>query len=170
MVQPFQVAALAFPISDGVIDEIQLRKSAEILNRKHGAEDGLEACVFALARQQIHLQESLIGIALNFDQVRDINRALDFREIQALAFTMVMIARLHSFLPHAHAGVRDAKTAGRARALSLPRDRTACRPGRTRRYEGSSVAAWKTRNANPSAAALPHAAEESPVKNRNPVT
>jgi hypothetical protein len=74
---------------------------------------------------------------------------------------MVMIASLHSFLPHAHAGVRDAKTAGRARALSLRRDSTACRPGRTR-YEGSSVAAWKKRNTNPSAAALPHAAEESP--------
>ena len=35
VVQPFQVAALAFPVSDGVIDEIQLREPAEILDRKY---------------------------------------------------------------------------------------------------------------------------------------
>ena len=52
--------------------------------------------VFALARQQIHLQEALIRLPLDFDQVRNLNRALDFREIQPLAFPDVLIGIRHA--------------------------------------------------------------------------
>ena len=92
MVQPLQVAALALPVADGVVHEIQLRQPAEILNRKYRAEHRLQAGVFALGRQQIHLQKALVGHSLNLDQVRDLNRALDFGEIQPLAFSHMMIA------------------------------------------------------------------------------
>ena len=85
MVQPLQVAALAFPVSDGVVDEIELRKPAEVLNREHGREHRLQTRVFALRRKQIHLQEALIGHALHFDQVRDLDGALDLRKVQPLA-------------------------------------------------------------------------------------
>ena len=92
VVQPLQVAALALPVADGVVHEIQLRQAAEILNRKHRSEHRLQAGVFALGRQQIHLQKALIGHSLNFDQVRDLDRALDLGEIQPLAFANMMIA------------------------------------------------------------------------------
>ena len=86
VVQAAQMAALALPVADRVVDEIQLRKPAKILDRKHGGEDGLQARVFALARQQIHLQKALIGLLLNVDQVRDLDSGLDFGKVQALAF------------------------------------------------------------------------------------
>ena len=41
-------------------DEIELRKPAKILDRKHRREHGLQTGILALARQQIHLQEALI--------------------------------------------------------------------------------------------------------------
>ncbi len=86
VVQAAQMAALALPVADRVVDEIQLRKPAKILNRKHGREYRLQARVFALARQQIHLQKSLIGFFLHVDQVRDLDRRLDFGKIQPFPF------------------------------------------------------------------------------------
>ena len=52
VVQTLQVAALALPVPDGVVHEIQLRQAAEILNRKHRSEHRLQAAVLALGRQQ----------------------------------------------------------------------------------------------------------------------
>ena len=86
VVQSAQVAALALPVADRVVDEIQLRQPAEILNRENGREHGLQARVFPLARQQIHLQEALVGLLLYIDQVRNLDRRLDFGEVQAFPF------------------------------------------------------------------------------------
>ena len=58
VVQPLQVAALALPVPDRVVHEIELREAAEILNRKYRGEHRLQAAIFALGRQQIHLQET----------------------------------------------------------------------------------------------------------------
>ena len=60
VVQPFQVAALAFPVADRVIDELQIAHAAKIGNRKDAVEDGLQADVLALIRQQVHLQKPLV--------------------------------------------------------------------------------------------------------------
>jgi hypothetical protein len=83
VVQAAQMAALALPVSDRVVHEIQLREAAKILNRKHRGEHRLQAGIFALARQQIHLQKPLIGLLLHVDQVRNLDRGLDFGEVQA---------------------------------------------------------------------------------------
>ena len=42
VMQPLQVSALALPVPDGVVHEIQLRHFAEIPDRKHGSEHGLQ--------------------------------------------------------------------------------------------------------------------------------
>src|ERR1700722_3057104 len=60
VVQAAQMAALALPVADSVVDEIELRKSAKILDRKYRREYGLQTGILTLARQQIHLQEALI--------------------------------------------------------------------------------------------------------------
>ena len=60
MVQPLQVAALALPVSDRIIHELQLAQSAEVGNRKHRIEHALQARVFPLAGKQIHLQKPLV--------------------------------------------------------------------------------------------------------------
>ena len=86
VVQAAQMAALALPVADGVIDEIELRKPAEILDRKHGGEHRLQSRILALARQQIHLQEALIGFFLHVNQVGNLDRRLDLGEVQAFPF------------------------------------------------------------------------------------
>ena len=99
VVQALQVAALALPVADRVVHEFQLRHFAEILDRKHRREHRLKSAVIALARQQIHLQKALIRLHLDFDQVGNLNRALNFREIQTLTFPDVLIGIRHE-LPH----------------------------------------------------------------------
>ena len=69
VVEPFQVAALALPVADREIDEIQLRDAAEIGNRENGNKHGLQPRVIALVGQLVHLQKTLVRTALNFDQV-----------------------------------------------------------------------------------------------------
>ena len=71
--QALQVAALALPVADGEIDEVELRDIAKVGDGKDRGEDGLKAVVFALGGQLIHLQKALVGAALHFDQVRNLD-------------------------------------------------------------------------------------------------
>jgi len=96
VVQALEVAALAFPVADRIVHEFQLRHLAEIPDRKHRREHRLKPAVIALARQKVHLQEALIRLHLDFNQVGNLNRALDFREIQTLTFPDVLIAIRHA--------------------------------------------------------------------------
>src|ERR1700719_911699 len=103
MMQPLEVAALAFPIPDGVIDKIQLRETAKILDREYRRENRLQPGVFAFRGQQIHLQKALIREPLDLDQVRDLDRTLDLRKVQALALpdgtisiAMISVSIFHS--------------------------------------------------------------------------
>src|SRR6266516_1097373 len=54
------MAALAFPISDSVIDKLELRNIAEIGNGKHRLENRLQTGVVTLAGQAVHLQEAVV--------------------------------------------------------------------------------------------------------------
>src|SRR5947207_4144353 len=83
--EPLQLAALALPVADRILDELERRVLAEVANRKHRLEHRLQAGVFALAGQTIHLQETLVRLLLDLDQVRDRNGRFDLREIDALA-------------------------------------------------------------------------------------
>ncbi len=60
VMQPFQVAALALPVSDRIVDELQLAQAPEVGNRKNRVEHALQAGVFPLAGKQVHLQKPLI--------------------------------------------------------------------------------------------------------------
>src|SRR6266849_4557408 len=93
VVQALEVAALTLPVADRVVHEFQLRHFAEILDRKNRREHRLKPGIIALARQQIHLQKALIRLHLNFNQVGNLNRALDFREIQTLTLPDMLIVR-----------------------------------------------------------------------------
>ena len=85
VVQPGELAALALPVADRVLDELERRVLAEVADREDRLEHRLQTGVFALARQAVHLQKALVRLLLDLDQVRDRNGRLDFREIDALA-------------------------------------------------------------------------------------
>ncbi len=85
MVQPFQVAALALPVPDGVVHEVKLREPAEIQDGEDGGKNALQPEVFSLGRQPIHLQKAVVAAPLDFDQIRDLDGGLDFGEIEPRA-------------------------------------------------------------------------------------
>src|SRR6185295_14384467 len=58
-------------------------------------EHRLQPGILALARQTVHLQETLVGLLLDLDQVRDRNGRLDFRKVDALAINILRKA-VHS--------------------------------------------------------------------------
>ena len=60
MMQTFQIAALAFPVANRIIDELEIADAAKIRDRKNRAEDRLQAHVFTFIRQQVHLQKAFI--------------------------------------------------------------------------------------------------------------
>ena len=60
MMQALQVAALAFPIADGVIDEFELAQPPKIGDRKNAFENAFETSVVAFTGQQVHLQEPFV--------------------------------------------------------------------------------------------------------------
>src|SRR5271163_3236718 len=83
MVQTLQIAALALPVADGIINKFELAYAAEIGNGKYRSKDRLQADIIALVRQKIHLQELLVRIFLNLDQIRNRDRGLNLGKINS---------------------------------------------------------------------------------------
>src|SRR5208283_5462154 len=90
VVQAFQVSALALPVADGVVDELELRDVAEVGNRKHRLKHRLQSAIFALARQLVHLQKAFVGTLLNLDQVRNLDGRWNFGKIKTLAVDIML--------------------------------------------------------------------------------
>src|SRR6185312_13852411 len=82
VVEAFEVAALAFPVADGVVDKLKFGDVAKVRYGEHGGEDGLQPVVLALLRQLVHGQKALIAAALNFDQVGDLDGGWDLGKIE----------------------------------------------------------------------------------------
>ncbi len=88
--QTFQVAALALPVADREVHELQLRNISEVGNRKHRLKHCLQAAIFALAGQFVHLQEAVIRTLLNLDQVRNLDGCWNLGKIETLAVYIVL--------------------------------------------------------------------------------
>ncbi|MEJ7608328.1 MAG: hypothetical protein WKF37_19190 [Bryobacteraceae bacterium] len=69
VIQTLEAAALAFPVADCVINEGQLAQAAKIRDREYALENTLEPGIVTFIRQQFHLQKTLVGLLLNFDQI-----------------------------------------------------------------------------------------------------
>ncbi len=76
-----------FRLADFVMAEIELGLFVVALDRENFLENGLQAGVLALARGNIFLQEIDVGIELNLDQIRRLDRLLDGSEMDALCGT-----------------------------------------------------------------------------------
>ena len=85
VVQPLQVAALALPVADGVLDEVELRNIAEVGNRKHRLKHRLQAGVIAFARQRIHLQEAVVRTLLHLDEVGNLDGSRNFGKVESIS-------------------------------------------------------------------------------------
>ncbi len=65
---------------EGVADEFELGALAEVADRKHRAEHGLEPLVQAPALGLLHHQELIVGLLLNLDEVRHLGHFVDSAE------------------------------------------------------------------------------------------
>src|SRR2546425_8720860 len=84
------MAALAFPISDSVIDKLELRNIAEVGNGKHRLENRLQTGVVTLAGQAVHLKEAVVRAPLYLDQIRNLDRGGNFGKIKALTKGIIL--------------------------------------------------------------------------------
>jgi len=96
VVQALQVAALALPVADRIVHEVQLRDAPEVGNGKHRHEYGLEPRVVALVGQLVHLQEPLVGAALHFDEVRNLGGSGNLGKIEPAANRALLVRHDHS--------------------------------------------------------------------------
>ena len=89
VLEALEPAALAFPVPDGILDELERGVLPEVADREDGLEHRLEADVFPLVREPVHLEEPFVRPLLDLDQVRNRNRGLDLREVDALAIDVL---------------------------------------------------------------------------------
>ena len=87
------MAALALPVANRVVHELELRDVAKIRNRENGLEDGLQSTVVALTWQLIHLQEAVVGALLHLDQIGNLNRCWNLAEVKSSATRTVVGVR-----------------------------------------------------------------------------
>ena len=73
MMKSLEVTAFAFPVTNRVVDELQLRDIAEVADGKDRLKDCLQPGIIALTGQAIHLQKSFIGALLHFNQIRNLD-------------------------------------------------------------------------------------------------
>ena len=78
MMKSLEVTAFAFPVTNRVVDELQLRDIAEVADGKDRLKDCLQPGIIALTGQAIHLQKSFIGALLHFNQIRNLDGGWNF--------------------------------------------------------------------------------------------
>ena len=66
-----------------VSNELQRRGIVEVLDRKHGVENSLQADVLTLLLLHVELKEAVERFPLDLDQIRDLEDRGDLREILA---------------------------------------------------------------------------------------
>jgi hypothetical protein len=119
VMQSLEMAALALPVADRKVDEVQLGDIAEVGDGENGDEDRLQPVIFPFGGQFVHLQKTLIGTALHFNQVRDLNRGRDLGKIGMARFSFGMLHSWDSW------DARWGKT-GEPRESRSPPDIVAC--------------------------------------------
>src|SRR5262249_46768875 len=65
------------------LDEVERAGLPKVAEREDGGEDRLQARVFALLGEEVHLQEAVVRLALHVDQIRQRHVAANLREVVA---------------------------------------------------------------------------------------
>src|SRR5688572_19638183 len=81
MLEAFELSALAFPVADGVADEVERAGFPEIAEGENAREDALKTGVLALLGEEVHLQEAVVGLSLDVDQIRQRHIAANLGEV-----------------------------------------------------------------------------------------
>ena len=93
VIKPLELSAFALPVTDRVLDKLELRGLPKIGYRKHGSEHRLETGVLALSRKKVHLEKAIVRLTLNLDEVRYSDSRFDSRKIVPLSAHAVTCIR-----------------------------------------------------------------------------
>jgi hypothetical protein len=85
VIKPFELSALALPVTDRILDKLELRSLPKIGYRKHGSEHGLQTGVLPLSRETVHLKKAVVRLTLNLNEVRYSDSCFDSRKIVPLS-------------------------------------------------------------------------------------
>ena len=77
MFETLEVAALALPVTDLILDEFESGRFTKVRNREDRRKYRLESDVVALLRDQVHLQEPIVRFALYLNKVRYLRGSVD---------------------------------------------------------------------------------------------
>ena len=91
MVKALQVAALALPVADREVNEIKLRNAAEVGDGENRNKHRLQPRVVTLVGQLVHLQKTLVGTALHFDQVGNLRCCGNLGKIEPAANRALLV-------------------------------------------------------------------------------
>jgi hypothetical protein len=83
MLEPFEISALALPVSDLKFNILERRRFAEIRNREDRFKDRLQTHARSLFRNKVHLKEPVVRFTLNLDKIRDLSSGINFRKIHS---------------------------------------------------------------------------------------
>src|SRR5687767_8313357 len=81
MLEALEVAALTLPVTDLILDIFEHCGFAKVRDGKDGRKHRLQTDTVSFLRDEIHLQETVVRLALHLDQIRDLRRCIDLGEI-----------------------------------------------------------------------------------------
>ena len=84
---------VVFRLLEGIADELELGALAEVPDREHGAEHGLQPLVEAPAFRLVDHQELIVGLLLNLDEVRHLRHFVDVPEKLTISLVTVRLLR-----------------------------------------------------------------------------
>src|SRR5712691_2590816 len=83
VLEAFQRSALALPVADRELHEVERAGLPKVREGEDAGEDRLQAGVFALLGEEVHLQVAVVRLALDVDQIRQRHVAANLREVVA---------------------------------------------------------------------------------------
>src|SRR5207245_2905946 len=83
IIETFEPAAFTLPVADLVLDEVERRSATKIRDGEHRFEYGLQTGALPFFREKVHLQKTIVGFALDLDQIRDPNGGRNFGKVHA---------------------------------------------------------------------------------------
>src|SRR6185436_782124 len=81
VLETLELPAFAFPVADGKADEVERSGLPEIAEGEDAGEDRLQSGVLTLPGEEVHLQESFVGLSLDVDEIRQRHIAANLGEV-----------------------------------------------------------------------------------------
>src|SRR5207302_1524302 len=91
MVQSLEVTALALPVANGIVHELELGDISKIADGEHRLKHGLQTGVVPFTGKTVHLQKPIIGPFLDLNQVWNLDGGWNLGKIKTIAKSVILV-------------------------------------------------------------------------------